>query len=303
MNKPFTEKVRQQIERFQKQDFLTLEAEVARKRIAWVRQNRPYGSGRNLISPRQAFDLLFFDYMGLSREDLPVVLETDQEITWLSMNKCPTLEACKTLNLDTRLVCRAVFETPTQAFLNELDPQLKFVRSYEAIRPYAGHCQESIIRVGMEDDKLLSSLTILPFQPEDQVEVKRLILSGLGEHWGKIDPNKNPDLDEISTNYTGAAFLVARWKNRIVGTGALVPRPDEKAEVVRMSVAVDMRRKRIGRIILDQLVLRARTAGFRQLILETTVTWQEVIEFYLRYGFHITHYQDGDVYFALTLDD
>ena len=195
-----------------------------------------------------------------------------------------------------------VFEAPTQAFLTELDPQLKFVRGYAEIRPFAAYCQESIIRIGTDKGKLLSSMIILPFQPEDQDEVKRLVLSGLGEHWGRINPSKNPNLDDIATNYASATFLVACWQNLIVATGALVPRPDRKAEVVRMSVAVDMRRKGIGRLILDQLVLRARAAGFRQVILETTATWQEVIESYLRYGFYITHYQDGDVFFALDLD-
>jgi GNAT superfamily N-acetyltransferase len=263
---------------------------VTRKRIAWIRQNCPNAPGKDPLSPRQAFELLFLEYMGLSSEDLPVILETDQQITWLSKNPCPTLEACKVLKLDTRLVCRAIFETPTQAFLSGLDPQLKFIRSYEEIRPYANHCQESILRAGFEEEPLLSSLTILPFQPEDQAAVKHLILSGLGDHWGKIDPSMNPDLDDISSNYAGATFLVARWQHsrctrrgdRIVGTGALIPRPDGKAEVVRMSVAVGMRRKGIGRLILDQLVQRARAAGYRQVILETTTTWLEVIEFYLQ---------------------
>jgi ribosomal protein S18 acetylase RimI-like enzyme len=63
-----------------------------------------------------------------------------------------------------------------------------------------------------------------------------------------------------------------------------------------------MRRKRIGWFILDQLVQRARAAGYRQVILETTATWLEVITFYLRYGFYITHFREGDVYFALDLD-
>ena len=38
---------------------------------------------------------------------------------------------------------------------------------------------------------------ILPFQPENQAEVKNLILAGLAEHWGMIDPSKNPDLNDI----------------------------------------------------------------------------------------------------------
>jgi ribosomal protein S18 acetylase RimI-like enzyme len=302
MEQSFSEKVNHQIERFRRQDFLSLEAEVASKRITWVRQNHPNDPNCAPITPRRAFELLFFDYMQLPREDLPVVVETSQRITWLSRNRCATLDACKALNLDTRLICRAVFEAPTQAFLTELDPMLKFIRSYEEIRPHAIHCLESIYRVEEMIDDISSDLTILPFQQENQSEVKQLVLNGLREHWGMIDPSKNPDLDDIAASYAGASFLVAWLQKRIVGTGALVSRPDDSAEIVRMSVANNLRRRGIGKLILNQLVLRARAAGYRQVFLETTSSWQEVIEFYLRYGFHFTHYQAGDAYFALELD-
>jgi putative acetyltransferase len=146
-------------------------------------------------------------------------------------------------------------------------------------------------------------ITLLRFQPADQAAVKELILAGLTEHWGRLDPSKNPDLEDMAVTYEGAVFLVARHQDRIIGTGALVPRQDGTAEVVRMSVAADWRRKGIGRMILQALVDRARQAGFRRIILETTETWQEVIAFYLRFGFRITHYKDGDVYFDLDLID
>jgi putative acetyltransferase len=141
------------------------------------------------------------------------------------------------------------------------------------------------------------------FQPADQAAVKDLILAGLAEHWGTLDPSKNPDLDDIAVSYSTAVFLVARNQDRIIGTGALVPRQNGAAEVVRMSVAADWRRQGIGRMILQSLVDRARQAGFKRIILETTETWQEVIAFYLDFGFRITHYQDGDVYFVLYLID
>ena len=45
--------------------------------------------------------------------------------------------------------------------------------------------------------------------------------------------------------------------------------------------------------------------GFQRVVLETTSTWPEVIEFYKRFGFRITHHQDGhfggEVHFALDL--
>ncbi len=147
-----------------------------------------------------------------------------------------------------------------------------------------------------------TDITLDPFQPADQSEVKALVLAGLVEHWGVLDPTKNPDLEDITTTYAGATFLVARHADRIIGTGALVPRTESTAEVVRMSVAADCRRRGIGNTLLHALVAHARQAGFRRVFLETTDTWQEVIAFYLRFGFHITHYKDGDVYFEMVLD-
>lgn len=147
-----------------------------------------------------------------------------------------------------------------------------------------------------------TDITLQLFQPADQVEVKALILGGLVEHWGVLDPTKNPDLEKIASTYAGTTFLVARQAGRIIGTGALVPRTESTAEVVRMSVAADSRRRGVGNTILAALVNYACQAGFRRVILETTDTWQEVIAFYLRFGFHITHYQDGDVYFELVFD-
>jgi GNAT superfamily N-acetyltransferase len=142
---------------------------------------------------------------------------------------------------------------------------------------------------------------ILPFQPENQAEVKNVILAGLAEHWGTIDPSKNPDLNDICSTYANAIFLVAWLQNRIIGTGALVPKSNNTAEVVRMSVAADMRRQGIASQILQRLCDHARSRGYRRLVLETTETWHEVIEFYKRFGFQITHSLNGDVYFALDL--
>lgn len=144
-------------------------------------------------------------------------------------------------------------------------------------------------------------ILIRPFHPADQSEVKDLILAGLAEHWGSLDPSRNPDLDDITTSYAGALFLVAHLDDRLVGTGALIPRCSTMAEIVRMSVAKSYRRRRIGRLILIRLLDHAQQAGYEQVILETTATWQEAVEFYKANGFLLTHYQAGDVYFRLDL--
>jgi GNAT superfamily N-acetyltransferase len=144
-------------------------------------------------------------------------------------------------------------------------------------------------------------LTIIPFQSENQAEVKSLIQAGLVEHWGWLDPSKNPDLDDIGQTYRNALFLVAWHGNRIVGTGALVPRSTATAEIVRMSVSAEMRRKGVGSEILQRLREHAIAAGYQRLVLETTETWSEVIEFYEWLGFKLTHHLGGDAYFALEL--
>ena len=143
------------------------------------------------------------------------------------------------------------------------------------------------------------AITILPFQPENQEQVKRLILTGLAEHWGVLDPSRNPDLNDIASTYSSAVFLVAWLQDKVVGTGAVVPQSDGSAEIVRMSVAADMRRAGIGSLLLRRLCQDAHSAGCHTLVLETTATWQDAIDFYLHFGFQITHHQDGDVYFSL----
>jgi ribosomal protein S18 acetylase RimI-like enzyme len=146
-----------------------------------------------------------------------------------------------------------------------------------------------------------SEIILRLFHPEDQAAVKALVLAGLKEHWGTLDPTMNPDLNDIAQTYANATFLVAWQNDEIIGTGALVPRSNDTAEIVRMSVAADHRREGIGRKILQRLCEQAKLTGCKQIVLETTETWTEVIEFYQRFGFQITHRLDGDVYFSLDL--
>jgi ribosomal protein S18 acetylase RimI-like enzyme len=145
------------------------------------------------------------------------------------------------------------------------------------------------------------TLILSPFTPSDQPAVKALILAGLVDHWGTLDRTKNPDLNDIAASYKDAYFLVAKRDGQVVGCGAFVPRSPDTVMIVRMSVAAACRRQGLGRRILTALCAEAKERGYRRVVLETTQTWSEVIAFYQGFGFRITHYQDGDVYFALDL--
>jgi hypothetical protein len=94
------------------------------------------------------YRLFYEHYLGLSIPQDGVLVEAT-ESRWVTRwwNRCPTLEACCELGLDTRAICRKVYHRPVQAFLARIDPRLRFERNYEALRPYAPYCEEVILLV------------------------------------------------------------------------------------------------------------------------------------------------------------
>jgi GNAT superfamily N-acetyltransferase len=152
---------------------------------------------------------------------------------------------------------------------------------------------------GMTEDS--SGILIRPFRYEDQAAARGLILDGLVEHWGFLDPSKNPDLDDIASTYAAGTFLVAWQGDELVGTGALVREAEGVARIVRMSVAVHVRRRGIGTLILEHLCGEAQAAGYAQIVLETTSTWEDAVAFYQRNGFRVIGSRDGDTHFVLDL--
>ncbi len=144
---------------------------------------------------------------------------------------------------------------------------------------------------------------IRPFQPKDQIAAKNLILAGLEERWGALDPDKNPDLDDIGRAYGRGRFLAAECGGEIVGTGALLLEDGGYGRIVRMSVAKEKRRQGIATAILNELIAFARQSGCTHLTLETTADWTDAIQFYLNNGFTITHYANGNVYFRRNLPE
>ncbi len=144
-------------------------------------------------------------------------------------------------------------------------------------------------------------LTIRPFLPADQDAVKALILEGLAGHWGWLDPDKNPDLNDISSAYGAGLFLTAWIDDCLVGTGALLPESEGIARVVRMSVHSGYRRHGIGSRILKALIAHAVSSHCRSIVLETTSTWQDAVQFYCHHGFNIIGEWDGDTHFIYPI--
>jgi len=138
--------IQREIERLQGADEAALDAlneDSVLRRTAWFNENRAefdYLSGDLL----EAGYRLLLARFGITPEQAPVIERTERKIVFHSQNFCPTLEACRRLGLDTRLICKRLNERATDALIKLVDPRLKFSRNYELLRPYAPYCEETI---------------------------------------------------------------------------------------------------------------------------------------------------------------
>ena len=116
---------------------------VVKRRKRWLETNQ----GKLNVTGTEverAYDAFLLKYLNLNPDEVPIVEKTEKKLIYRSYNFCPVLEACKALNLDTKRICKLVYEKSTQIFLSTLDPRLKFKRNCKKIRPYADYCEEII---------------------------------------------------------------------------------------------------------------------------------------------------------------
>ncbi len=146
-------------------------------------------------------------------------------------------------------------------------------------------------------------MLIRTFHPHDQDAVRRLILEGLGEHFGFIDETMNPDLDNIQKCYveTGARVLVAEDNGVIVGTGSLLQESDNEGRIVRMSTAQTHRRKGVGSRLFDALICAAKDQGMQSVVIATEPHWKDAVGFYRSRGCIPYGNDDVDVFMRLDL--
>jgi hypothetical protein len=117
--------------------------ERSEKRLLWFRSHRPDKMFPGDDYLLKAYRVLI-DRLQTSEVDCPIVHKDERKLIFHSQNFCPTLEACKILNLDTRQVCRVYNEISTDLLVKEIHPQLRFTRNYEKLRPHFAYCEEII---------------------------------------------------------------------------------------------------------------------------------------------------------------
>lgn len=142
--KLYAEDVREHVKKFRGLDegrIRELENELLQKRLTWLENNRPILEKLTGDDLEKAYQLLCLK-LGIEPSEAPVVGKTENRIVFHSRNYCPSLEACRLLGLDTRTICRLIYEKPTEELVKAINPRLRFTRSYDRLRPHADCCEE-----------------------------------------------------------------------------------------------------------------------------------------------------------------
>ncbi|MFX0071122.1 MAG: nucleoside deaminase, partial [Candidatus Hermodarchaeota archaeon] len=126
------------------EDWKKYEKKIFAKRKRWFYNNKSEIKKLNGSEIEKAFKLLITK-LDINENEIPIIYKSDNKLVFHSKNFCPTLEACKILNLDTKTICKAIYEKPTDEFIKMINPNLQFIRNYDAIRPYCEYCEEAIL--------------------------------------------------------------------------------------------------------------------------------------------------------------
>ena len=87
------------------------------------------------------------------------------------------------------------------------------------------------------------------------------------------------------TRPAGGSFLLARIEGRPVGCGGIRRHDDDVAEIKRMYVAPEARRRGVARVLLGALEAQARRLGYRAIVLETGLRQPEAVALYEAHGY------------------
>ena len=143
----------------------------------------------------------------------------------------------------------------------------------------------------------ICSVEIVPFHAAMQEDAESLIIDGLTERWGVDDPAMNSDIRNIAISYSKDSFYVALADGAVVGTGAIIIESTHIGRIVRMSVARHVRNRGIGKVMLRHLEQVGYNLGYKSIVLETTETWTDAIDFYKSQGYSISGHSNGDAHF------
>jgi putative acetyltransferase len=124
---------------------------------------------------------------------------------------------------------------------------------------------------------------------EDCGKVMELVYGVLREYNLKPDPGATDiDLKNIEQSYFergGKFYVLEKEDASIIGAYGLFPIDKATCELRKMYLHRSYRGKGLGKLLLEDALLRARQIGFKRMTLETASVLKEAIGLYKSYGF------------------
>lgn len=138
--------------------------------------------------------------------------------------------------------------------------------------------------------------TIRQFLANDSEAVRRLFVDGQREFAAGFEKeieayireSLSGDLSDIQAHYldrTGSNFWVVEYGQQVIGSAGLQRRNKNDAELRRMNVAKDFRRRGIAQDLLDTVEGFAKSQGYLRLLLSTITPLAPAIALYEKNGY------------------
>jgi ribosomal protein S18 acetylase RimI-like enzyme len=151
-------------------------------------------------------------------------------------------------------------------------------------------------------------VTIRTYRPEDQAQVRKLYLEGLVG--GKIASNDTGlDIDDVPSAYLLSPdnhfWVAVNQKGEVVGNIGVQQCEDGVAEIRRLRVRQDSRRRGVGSALMETAVKFCRERNFLKITLDTFTERDPAIRLFEKFHFnHSRTRQVGEkelLYFYLDL--
>ncbi|HVP58625.1 MAG TPA: bifunctional helix-turn-helix transcriptional regulator/GNAT family N-acetyltransferase [bacterium] len=132
----------------------------------------------------------------------------------------------------------------------------------------------------------LGQVEIVSYRPSLKRHFASLNREWLREYYRVEEVDREVFQDPYATIIgPGGCILFARLAGRIVGTVALVKRPERTFELTKMAVTGPMRGRQVGRRLAAAAIGRARSMGARQIVLFTSRRLTAAYRLYRSLGF------------------
>jgi GNAT superfamily N-acetyltransferase/predicted transcriptional regulator len=127
---------------------------------------------------------------------------------------------------------------------------------------------------------------IIAYQPKYKAAFKKLNEDWITQYF-KMEESDYKYLDHPEENILnkGGCIFMAIYKDKPVGTCAIVKMNDDQFELAKMGVAPDAKGKGIGFLLGNACIEKARVAGAKKLYLESNTILKPAISLYHKLGF------------------